>query len=178
VKRGETLFAIAKQLGTDVATLKQLNNLTSNTILVGQQLKTPGSAPAAPAPAAPAPAAPAPAAPSGSSVEHVVQSGEYLSTLAAKYGVTVNAIVQANNLPNANVVRPGQKLIIPTAGAVVTPATPAAGQTTSGKQHVVARGETLQSIALKYGITVKALSDANGIQNANLIYVGQKLVIP
>jgi len=45
--------------------------------------------------------------------EHIVQPGETLSVIAAAYGVKVNAIVEANNLKNADSIRPGQKLFIP-----------------------------------------------------------------
>jgi lysozyme len=117
---------------------------------------------------------------SGQIVEHTVQRGEYLALIASKYGVPVSAIVKANNLRNANFVYPGQKLIIPApASAVVTPTpTRAASPASSSKIHIVRRGETLQSIASKYGVTVRELSAANNIRNPNFIYVGQRLVIP
>jgi LysM repeat protein len=173
VQRGDTLFSIARRLGTDVATLRQLNNLASDAIAVGQVLKVPGGA-GAPVPTSVATVAPTPA---GQVREHIVQRGEYLATIAAKYGVTVNAIIQANALRNPNLLTPGQKLIIPATGAAPTPATGTATPSAT-RVHVVARGETLQSIARQYGVTVQALISANQITNPNLIQVGQKLVIP
>ncbi len=167
VQRGDTLFSIARRLGTDVATLRQLNNLTSDTLAVGQVLKVPASASVL---------TPTPAPP-GQAREHIVQRGEYLATIAAKYGVTVNAIIQANALRNPNLLTPGQKLIIPAAGAAPVPATGTATPSAT-RVHVVARGETLQGIARQYGVTVQALMSANQISNPNLIRVGQKLVIP
>ena len=173
VRRGDTLFSIARRLGTDVATLRQLNNLAGDAIAVGQVLKVPGAG------GTPAPTSilmPTPA-PSGQAREHIVQRGEYLATIAAQYGVTVNAIIQANALRNPNLLTPGQKLIIPATGAA--PTAPAGIATPSATRvHVVARGETLQSIARRYGVTVQALISANQISNPNLIQVGQKLVIP
>lgn len=50
---------------------------------------------------------------SGTGVEHVVEAGQTLSAIAQAYGVTVSAIVKANNLQNANSLREGQKLFIP-----------------------------------------------------------------
>ena len=47
-----------------------------------------------------------------------------------------------------------------------------------GKVHVVRRGDTLAKIALRYGVSVTALSRANNVRNRNVIYVGQRLVIP
>lgn len=173
VQRGDTLFSIARRLGTDVATLRQLNNLTSDAIAVGQVLKVSGAG----APPAPTSLLTPTPAPPGQAREHIVQRGEYLATIAAKYGVTVNAIIQANALRNPNLLTPGQKLIIPATG---TAPTPAAGTATPSatRVHVVARGETLQSIARRYGVTVQALISANQISNPNVIQVGQKLVIP
>jgi len=171
VKAGETLFSIAQRLGTDVETLRRLNNLTSDAIAAGQVLKVPVGVPTGTPPATPAP---------GRQVEHIVQRGEYLALIANRYGVSTNAIIKANNLRNPNFIYPGQKLIIPVPGITVPTATPASGggRATSGKVHIVQRGETLQSIALKYGVTVRELAAANGIRNPNFIYVGQKLVIP
>ncbi|MCS7221447.1 MAG: LysM peptidoglycan-binding domain-containing protein [Anaerolineae bacterium] len=171
VQPGDTLFSIAQRLRTDVDTLRRLNRLSEDTISAGQVLQVPAGALTAASTATPVP---------GQVIEHVVQRGEYLAIIANKYGVSVSSIVRANNLRNANFVYPGQKLIIPAPGTTMTAPTPTrtAGSAASGKIHVVRRGETLQSIALKYGVTVRELSAANRIRNPNLIYVGQRLVIP
>jgi len=99
---------------------------------------------------------------------HVVQWGETLSIIASRYGVTVEAILVVNGLSDPNFVYVGQRLIIPTS-------TGGSGQ---GGQHVVAPGETLTSIALRYGTSVAALAAANGLGDTDFIYVGQVLVIP
>ncbi len=101
---------------------------------------------------------------------YVVQAGDTLYSIAARFGVDVNVLAQANGISNPNSIYVGQRLTIPGKAA---PA-PAA----SGKVHVVQVGETLSSIAAKYGVTEAALAKANNITNANLIYVGQSLVIP
>ena len=98
---------------------------------------------------------------------HVVQRGETLSSIAARYGTSVQAFVQANGLSNANFVWVGQRLVVPGGGSA-----PAAS---GGGVHVVQRGETLYSIARRYGTSAAALAAANGLSNANLIYVGQRL---
>jgi len=100
---------------------------------------------------------------------HVVQWGETLSIIASRYGVTVEAILVVNGLSDPNFVYVGQRLIIPT---------PAGGSGQGGQQHVVAPGETLTSIALRYGTSVAALAAANGLGETDFIYVGQVLVIP
>ena len=98
---------------------------------------------------------------------HIVQAGETLSSIAARYGTTPQAIASANNLANANYIYAGQRLAIPSGG----------GAAASGGTHTVARGETLSSIAARYGTTVVALVRANGLASANMIYVGQRLTI-
>ncbi len=102
---------------------------------------------------------------------HVVQRGETLSSIAARYGTTVQAFVQANGLSNANFVWVGQRLVVPGGGAA------AASGGGGGGVHVVQRGETLYSIARRYGTTASSLAAINGLSNANLIYVGQRLRI-
>ncbi len=143
-----------------------------------QPEQTPTAAPT-PTPAPPpseqgAPEVPTPTAAPGQPVEHIVQPGEYLNLIARRYGVSPEAIMRANNIQDPNLLYPGQKLIIPAPGAVPG----SSGSSPSRKIHIVQRGETLQSIALKYGVTVQELAAANGISNPNFIYVGQRLVIP
>ncbi|MEE8392245.1 MAG: LysM peptidoglycan-binding domain-containing protein [Anaerolineae bacterium] len=102
---------------------------------------------------------------------HVVQPGENLFRIALRYGVTVDALVAVNGLSNASHIYVGQRLAIPTGGATGSP-TPSSGV------HVVQRGENLFRIALRHGVTYRAIATANGIANPNHIYVGQRLVIP
>lgn len=120
---------------------------------------------------------------------HTVQVGDNLTRIAARYGTTVAAIVQANNITNPNIIWVGQQLIIPTGSGPVatltavptqvgfptaTPVTPPTGETV----HVVQPGENLFRIALSYGLSTSALAAYNGITNPSLIYVGQRLRIP
>jgi len=106
----------------------------------------------------------------GANPVHVVRRGDTLYSVARRYGTTVNAIVQANGLPNSNRIYVGQRLVVPTSGATQ----PAA---TSGS-YVVQRGDTLSSIAYRHGVSTQALASANNIYNSNLIHRGQRLVIP
>lgn len=98
---------------------------------------------------------------------HVVQRGETLSLIAARYGTTVWAIARANSLYNPNYIWAGQRLVIPCGTCGGAPAV--------GGTYIVQRGDTLFSIARRYGTTVSALAAANGIRNPSLIYVGQRL---
>lgn len=96
---------------------------------------------------------------------HTVKRGETLSSISRLYGVTVQAIIEANQLTNPNLIYEGQRLRIP----------PAAKDYVI---HVVASGESLLSIAAKYGVTIWDIARRNNLRNINLIYVGQRLIIP
>ncbi|GBD08061.1 Muramidase-2 [Candidatus Thermoflexus japonica] len=129
-------------------------------------LPTPTLPPMAPAPTS----TPPPSSPSG--ITHVVQPGETLFRIALRYGTTVEAIVQANNLINPDFIVPGQRLVIPTAG---TPAeTPAGGE----RIYIVQPGDNLFRIGLKFNMLWTAIAARNGITNPNAIYPGQRLIIP
>jgi len=103
------------------------------------------------------------------SIVHVVQRGENLFRIALHYGVTMDALAEANGLTNVSRIYVGQRLVIPTGSAAPTP---------SAGTHVVQRGENLFRIALRYGVAYHTLAAVNGITNPNYIYVGQRLVIP
>lgn len=105
-------------------------------------------------------------------VRHVVKVGQNLTQIARIYGVSVQAIVKANNLWNPNIIYTGQVLLIPV--SCPQPAPPS-GCTAI---HVVKRGEYLKTIAARYRTTVAVLVQLNGIKNPNLIYTGQRLKVP
>lgn len=124
--------------------------------------------------------APRPAPPPVASGPRVkVQSGDTLSSLSQRYGVPIDTIQSANNLPDAR-LRVGQTLVMPGARdaappprvAAATPA-PGAGETT----YTVAPGDTPASIADKLGTDADAIMQRNGVRADNL-QIGQKLVIP
>jgi LysM repeat protein len=116
----------------------------------------------------PALTTPTPLPPSGH-FEYTVQWGDTLFSLAVRYNTTVEAIAALNGIQDPASIQVGQVLRI--AG---TPGS-APG---SGGEYVVQAGDTLFSIAQRHNTTVEAIQRANGIVNAWLIQVGQKLVIP
>ncbi|PTY05517.1 hypothetical protein DB347_14150 [Opitutaceae bacterium EW11] len=115
VKAGDTLAIIARRAGTTPAAIKSLNHLRSDTVRAGQELILPaGASTAAALASTPEPEAAASAARTSSgSVKHIVKSGETLSVIAKKYGVTRSAISVANNIADPLKIRAGQELIIP-----------------------------------------------------------------
>jgi LysM repeat protein len=106
------------------------------------------------------------AAPAAQSTVHVVRAGQTLFSIARIYGVDAYAIARANRITNMNRIYVGQRLVIPAGGTVPPPAV---------TFHTVRRGETLTTIAWRYGTTVARLMALNGLRNANFIYVGQVL---
>jgi len=116
VKPGDTLSGIAHRVGTTTAEMKRANNLTSDYVQVGQELRLPGeSASAAPAPAAVAAGGPeaAPVKKADGAVVHVVKPGETLGAIARKYQVKTQDLLVANNISDPRKIRAGQELVIP-----------------------------------------------------------------
>lgn len=135
VVRGDTLFAIATRFGTTVADLRSLNGLKDNNLRIGQVLRVPSRQPAQPpAPPAPPPTPPVPIPPpsappaatpppAGSTTYRVVR-GDTLSSIARRFGVTIEAIKTRNKL-KSTALSIGQVLQIPvTAPAAPAPPTP------------------------------------------------------
>jgi LysM repeat protein len=131
---------------------------------------------------------------------HVVLPGENLFRIAQQYGVSVDAIAQANEIANTWQIFAGQRLVIPTTQTTApetapqptaapalqpTPEPAQAAQQTQPeasaapqpRYHVIAWGDSLASIATRYGLTTRQLMDLNSIRNPNLIYAGQRLIV-
>lgn len=122
----------------------------------------------------------------GGDCTYVVQPGDSLSAIAARYHIGVKDLVYTNGIPDANWIYVGQRLLIPGCSAGHKADYPPAAVAppvytpppTKHRIHVVRPGETLSQICAAYGSDAQALINANGIVNPNFIYVGQELVIP
>jgi LysM repeat protein len=174
VVAGDTLATIAAKYGVTQAALVQLNNLTDpNKLVLGQQLKIPAGATAGAA----APTAAAGSSTAGGTSTYVVQRGDTLGQIAQRHNTSVAELMRLNNITNPDRITVGQKLTVP--GAASRGQAPA---TTSGssqtRTYVVQRGDTLLSIARRFGLTVRQLQAANNIANPDRIFPGQTLTIP
>lgn len=201
VKKGDSLWKIAKSQSVSIGDLARANSLNKTTALkVGQKLQIPAIAKTetvtAQASVVPTSAdASAPATTSATPMEgniYIVKTGDSLWKIARAQNISVATIKQANSLTGDS-LKIGQKLHLPTATAAVEKTAPAqAGIATSnynewqpgpvtenGQQfHIVDIGESPAIIAKKYGIKTEDLMKANGISDAKRIMVGQKLTIP
>jgi len=177
VQSGDTLLSIAIEYGITVEALLQANDLDERQMIyTGQKLVI-----ATPAPTADIPPTPTPEP--TRFLTHIVKAGENLTSIAADYGTTVEAIVAANHIEDPRSLRTGQELIIPLAGSVGGP-TPMPGAPTAPPRgtevvvHVVQPGESLLGISLQYDTSVEVIMAANNITDAQWIFAGQELLIP
>ncbi len=150
VQPGDTLTAIARRYGVSVQALALANGLANaNRIYTGQRLLIPGYSDGGP----------------GCNV-YTVQRGDTLTSLARYFGVTTNALAQANGIRNINRIEVGQRLCIPNRMPAPSPT-----------YYTVQRGDTLTSIARRFGTTGYALQQLNRLSDPNRIQVGQVLRI-
>jgi LysM repeat protein len=105
---------------------------------------------------------------------YTVKSGDTLSAIASRYGMTVNALVTLNGIQNANLIYPGQVLRVADSGQGST-VSQKATTTTTTSTYTVRYGDTLSAIASRYGTSTSTLASINGISNPNWIYPGQVL---
>jgi len=115
---------------------------------------------------------PIPTTPPAGGTRYVVKWGDTLFSIARRFGVTVWQLASYNRIYNPNLIYVGQVLIIPGTGQPHPVPPPGGGG------YTVRRGDTLYSIARRFGYTVSQLVAYNHIRNPNLIYVGQLIQFP
>ena len=183
VKSGDTLSHIAKDYGMTVSTLKELNNLKSDLIIVGQTLKVQEKVntpiPAPPKKEEQKPATPTPDSDS-SSGNYTVKSGDTLSHIARANNMTVSALKTLNNL-KSDLIFVGQTLKVNGTTTALAPSTPKKEETkpvtpSSSNTQIVKSGDTLSHIARANNMTVSALKTLNNLKS-DLIFVGQTLKV-
>lgn len=101
---------------------------------------------------------------------YIVKKGDTLSGIASKYGTTYQVLASYNGISNPNLIGVGQTIKIPNG-------TMSHITNTSSRTYIVKSGDTLSSIAKKYGTTYQKIAKDNNISNPNKIYPGQKLII-
>lgn len=172
VRGGDTLSELAARYGVSVDSLTEVNSIENpNYIVVGQTLTIPGQSDEA--------AAPAPSGTSSSGggevTTHVVDSGESLSDIAKRHGLSVEDLAAANGLTDVNRVWAGSMLRV----AAEPPPAPGVGSG-GGEEgsYTIQPGDSLADIAGQFGTTVSDIVEANGLQDANRIVAGENLTVP
>lgn len=153
VKKGDSLYQIAKKYNTTIEKIKTLNNLTSNSLSIGQQLYIPTSQTEQES--------------TQSKNTYTVQKGDSLYQIAKKYNTTVDELKKINNL-NTNSLSIGQILNIPIK------------EMEENKNYIsytVQKGDSLYQIGNKYNVSVNKLKEINNL-TSNLLSIGQIIKIP
>lgn len=146
VKKGDSLWSIANNYNITVQELKNLNNLTNNILSIGQILKVPLQ--------------------NSTAIQtYIVQRGDSLWSIAQKFNININDLINANKLTNT-IINVGDELIIPK-NNISTP---------EDNTYSVQKGDSLWSIANKYNTTVQELKRLNGL-NDNTLSIGQILIL-
>ena len=151
VQSGDSLWSIAKRLNVSVEELKAANDLTSNLLKIGQILKVPKEE----------------ATETGDYIVYTVQSGDSLYSIARKYGLTVDDIIDYNNL-SSTALSINQQILIPKE----TETPPGEANT-----YTVKSGDTLYSIARQFNTTINELMTLNNL-TTSVLSIGQTLRVP
>ena len=162
VRRGDTLYRLARRNKTTISTIRRMNKMSTRSILrAGRRIKLPyynrvvqrkrnytlaGS--------------------------HIVKRGESLSAIAKRYKVKIGKLKKMNNLLSASVIHPGQVLKLVENKKRVLASSP------SGKIHTVRRGETLIGIAKKYNVSLPLLMKKNELNFKSILVAGKRIIIP
>jgi LysM repeat protein len=180
VVKGQTLSGIASRYGVSTRLVVEANpRLRGRKLRPGQRVIVPtgGAISTSVARRMADPVEPATSSPTGF---HRVRRGETLSGLAAEYGVTVRQLREWNALGANGMVRSGQRIRVaaPAPGRPPATAHPTTALSASARQHQVRRGETLTGLAKRYGVSVQALREANGLSSGEALRAGVTLKIP
>ncbi|MCD9028468.1 LysM peptidoglycan-binding domain-containing protein [Luteimonas sp. BDR2-5] len=164
IQYGESLSGIASRYGVSVQQLMSANPQIRNpdVIYPGDRLALPGGSGGS----------------GGGARSHTVQSGESLSAIASRYGVSVGQITAANpQVRNPDMIYPGDRLSIP--GGSSGGGGGGGSSNSAGGSYTVRAGDVLSSIAARHGVSTQALMAANPqIRNADMIYAGDTLRLP
>jgi uncharacterized protein YvpB/LysM repeat protein len=114
---------------------------------------------------------------------YIVRDGDSLSQVAAEFGVDPDAILRSSWVQNPGELTPGDVIVIPDPGQTPDEAAEMAAQLEGTSPWVsaayyVADGDTIESVAANFGVSVSSIVDLNGLVDPDLLNVGQRLLIP
>ncbi|MBM4419142.1 MAG: LysM peptidoglycan-binding domain-containing protein [Chloroflexi bacterium] len=154
VQPGESLAAIAAQFGVRTDTIVHANGMTvedADALMIGQKILVPRV----------------------DGVLHLVREGETVRSIAARSGIAPLAVIEANRLREPYVVVPNQRLIIP--GVSISPAR---RSPSPPSEYVIQPGDSIVSIAERFGVDTRTLVRKNNLPPSGLIVPGMKIELP
>lgn len=154
VKSGDSIYSIASKNNLNVNDLKNYNNLTSNTLQIGQTLKIPVVS--------------SEKVPIGTYEEYIVKNGDTLYSIGKNYEYTPDQLINYNDL-SSSILTIGQVLKIPIVDSELQPV--------DFIEYTIKKGDTLYSIANKYDTNVQELKNYNNL-TSNTLSIGQIIKIP
>jgi membrane-bound lytic murein transglycosylase D len=189
VRSGDNLSSIAKKYRTNIAYLRELNDMPRKSHLkVGQRLIVPDRTPVKDRRGAVAAKrtrqVPVSQVTGGEVVEkgyrfYVVQSGDSLYSIAQKYKTSIDQLKKLNRLRKGRLIRVGLKLKLPSDALNNSERKDSSKKVNQKKKvHVVKRGESLLQIAMKYDVSLSQIKNKNNIKNGSKILAGEKIEIP
>ncbi|MFD1064419.1 C40 family peptidase [Oceanobacillus locisalsi] len=186
VKSGDNLWTIAQNQGTSVSKLKSLNNLSSDTIFPNQVLTTSGSS-SSNSGSSSSSSSNSGSSNSSSGSTYTVKSGDTLSGIASQHGVSLNNLMNWNDL-STTLIYPGNTLQVSSSGSSSSSnsssssSNSSSGSSSSGSSnsssstYTVKSGDSLSKIASQQGTTVSNLKSINNL-SSDLIIAGQTLKV-
>lgn len=154
VQNGDTLYGIARKFNTSVQRIKELNNLKSDVITVGQSLKITNYSDKEPL----------------ECIVYTVKKGDTLYNISKKYNTTVNEIKRYNNL-QSDLLNIGDRIVIP-----CNVENNYNGRDNNYVNYVVEKGDSLYSISKKFGTTIEKIKELNDLRS-NLLNIGDRLIV-
>lgn len=170
IRRGDSLYSIARKFGVKTSELKNVNNLNSNRLIAGRFLHIPGQEDQQPV------SKPKTSRKQKQSQKplrglYTVRRGDSLYSIARAHGTSISALKHANQL-RRNAIRPGQKLKLSESSSNPTNTAKRSG----GNTYKVRRGDTLAQIARRFRTSIRLLKRKNQL-SSNVIYPGQVLKV-
>ena len=167
VQKGDTYYLIAKKCGVSLSSLLSENEASASSVLYpGQTVTIPDSG--------------------NGYTTYTVQKGDTYWIISQKYGVSLNALLSANNATNNTLLNIGDKVKIPSSSGGSSSGNSNSGSSGSSSgtpyvtydTYIVQSGDTFWNIAIKHGIPYAELLNVNSLSESSKIYAGMKLTIP
>lgn len=173
VKSGDSLWKIARDYDTSVANLMKVNNLSTDLIFPNQIIKTSKSSTSSSNNSSSSNS-------SSGGKTYTVKSGDTLSGIASKHGISLSNLMSWNNL-NTTLIFPGNKLAVRKSSSGSSSGSSSSGSSSSGSgssssTYVVKSGDSLSVIAQQHNVSVSNLKKWNNLRS-DLILIGQKLTL-